>query len=148
MPNLYTFRSITYISYFQRSIKYTFLLIENENREGYNHLDKRRKETAMMTEHEIKELADELDLRLGKIKDMKELLSYLCREYAKAEYNYNQKVFANVPAEKREREKVEVELIRERITNITMYNNGWCYAHEGGGWYELDYEQGDSSLWY
>lgn len=101
-----------------------------------------------MTEQERKRMADELDLKLADIKDMDKLLEFLCREYARAEYIYNQKVFANVPKEACEPFLAEVELIRERITNITMYKNGWCYAHEGGGWYELDYEQGPGAIWY
>ena len=119
-----------------------------------------------MSEHEIKEIADELDLRLKGIKGMDELLDFLCHEYAKAEYNYNQKIEKNIPSKDAkgiggnisgkidadpkeiERYAVLVDLIRQRITNITMYKNGWAYAHEGGGWYEMDYEQGDSAIWY
>ena len=39
-----------------------------------------------------KKAQDELDLKLKDIKGMDELLDFLCHEYAKAEYNFNQKI--------------------------------------------------------
>lgn len=93
-----------------------------------------------------KKTQDELDLKLKEIRGLDELLDYLCHEYAKAEYIFNQKIEKTPGAI--EKAEIDVKVIRERITNITMYQHGWSYAHEGGGWYELDFEQGSSMCWY
>jgi len=89
---------------------------------------------------------EELDLKLKDIKGADELIDYLCHEYAKAEYIFNQKIEKFPGAV--EQAGLDVQNIRERITNLTMYQHGWAYAHEGGGWYEMDYQQGSTMGWY
>ena len=89
---------------------------------------------------------DEMAAKLAKLPGMEEMIDFLCKEYAKAEYNYNQRI-EKIPGAV-EKAEIDVKIIRERIANLTMYLHGWSYAHEGGGWYELDYEQGDSMGWY
>ncbi len=93
-----------------------------------------------------KSSADELSMKLTKFTSMDDMITFLCGEYAKAEYNYNQKIEKEPGAV--ERAEIDVKIIRERITNLVMYQHGWSYAHEGGGWYEMDYEQGSSMAWY
>ena len=104
----------------------------------------------VMTIEEKEEYArkagDELADKLKAFKSQDEIMDFLCREYAKAEYDFNQKI-EKIPGAV-ERAEIEVNIIRERIANFTMYQHGWCYAHEGGGWYELGYEQGSSMGWY
>ena len=110
----------------------------------------RLKYQKVMTDSEREEYkrvsGEALDGELREVKSQDAIMDFLCHKLAKAEYNFNQKIEKDPGAV--ERAEIEVNNIRERIANFTMYQHGWCYAHEGGGWYELDYEQGDSMGWY